>query len=337
LKSLTIGICSYQRRDLVVRLVESLDAQARENPARWQDVDVCVVLDGSADGSREALEAHQPVLPLRVIWQPNRGLSAARNQVIEAATGEVVLFLDDDLIPAPGAVERHRAAHEGDEEGFMLGPCLIPPDMEAPDGVRAWWVERYSQLEAAGAVERLEQFGVANASAPLAVVRRVGGFEERFTGYGWEDFEFGARVLGMGVRERYDAGCLAWHYTTTDDAMAFDRQRSIGRGVGLTFQLHPELAAAYFPVDYPSRLHRLLDKFRVHSPQALWAVAATAHAMMGPAQRVLRDRAPRIRRVAWITAYLAGVADQDATLLIRALGRPITANAKRLGGLVKTR
>lgn len=325
MKSLTVGICSYQRRDSVLRLVAALDEQARQNPASWQDVDVCVVLDGSDDGSREALEAHPALLPLRVVWQPNGGLSSARNHVIKVATGEIVWFLDDDLVPADGAVEFHRQSHEGDEAGFMLGPCLIPPDMDVPDGVRSWWVEHYRELEAAGAVERLEQFGVANASVPLAVVRRVGGFEERFTGYGWEDFEFGARVLGVGVRERYDARCLAWHYTTTDDAVAFGRQRSIGRGVGLTFQLHPELAAAYFPVDYPWRLHRLLDKFRVHSPRVLWAIAATAHAMMSPAERLLHDGAPRFRRVAWDTAYLAGIADQDRVLLVRALGRPTAA------------
>ena len=322
MKTLTVGICSYQRRDSVLRLVRALDEQARESPDAWRGVDVCVVLDGSDDGSREALDAYDASFALKVIWQPNQGLATARNTVVEAATGEIIWFLDDDLVPAAGTIDRHRQAHEGDEIGFMLGPCLVPDDLDVPDDVREWWKNNYGVLEASGAVERLDQFGVANASAPVAVVRAAGGFNQRFRGYGWEDYEFGARVLALGHRERYDPHAVSWHYTTVDESLSFERLRSEGHGVALTFQLHPELAASYFPTTYTWRLPRLLDRLRVYSPRVLWSIASLNHTIMGPAEWLLRSHAPRFRRVAWETAFLAGIADMDRGLLIQALGRP---------------
>src|SRR5450631_1942422 len=123
MKTLTVAICSYERRDAVLRLVSALDAQARQSPQAWRGVDICVVLDGSEDGSREALDAYDATLPLRVIWQPNRGAAAARNQLIDAAVGEVIWFLDDDLVPREGTVDRHRRAHEHGPPSFYLGPC----------------------------------------------------------------------------------------------------------------------------------------------------------------------------------------------------------------------
>jgi hypothetical protein len=41
---MTIAICSYQRRDPLLRLLLSLVAQARREPSQWEGIDVVVVL-----------------------------------------------------------------------------------------------------------------------------------------------------------------------------------------------------------------------------------------------------------------------------------------------------
>ena len=93
----SVVIPTYRRRDALLRLLTALERQSL--PA--SDFEVIVVVDGSDDGSREAAEALSTPYALRVCWQENRGRSAARNVGLEAARGELVVMLDDDMEPAP--------------------------------------------------------------------------------------------------------------------------------------------------------------------------------------------------------------------------------------------
>ena len=334
MKALTIGIPSYQRRESLLRLVGGLDRLAASSPSSWAGVDVVVVLDGSTDGSREALEEYSGGLPRRVEWQVNGGLSNARNKCLKLAAGEVIWFLDDDLLPVEGTIDRHRQAHEGDAPCFLLGPCLIPDDVDVPPGVRQWWVDNYAPLAAKGAVTRFDQFGVANASAPVDVLRGLGGFDESFTGYGWEDHELGARVLGSGVIEYFDADAVAFHYTDTDERQAFDRQRSIGRASVEVFRLHPELAQDYFQRNHARKLARLIARVGALSPLALRTVASLAYATDGVVARLRGRQVGLLHSLAWEAAFFSGVAEADRGLLSLAMARPGTPSISAPSDLV---
>jgi len=86
---ISVVIPTYQRREQVVRAVESVFAQ------RCPASEVLVVDDGSTDGTAELLRRRYGER-VRVLVQPNRGASAARNRGIAAATGDAVAFLDSD-------------------------------------------------------------------------------------------------------------------------------------------------------------------------------------------------------------------------------------------------
>jgi glycosyltransferase involved in cell wall biosynthesis len=81
-------IPTYQRRDLVEDAVRSVLSQT------YGDFELLVVDDGSTDGTGEALA--DLGCDLRYHWQPNRGLSAARNAGVALARGSIVAFLDSD-------------------------------------------------------------------------------------------------------------------------------------------------------------------------------------------------------------------------------------------------
>jgi len=71
----------------------------------YPEIEVVAVNDGSTDGSRRILESFQRQgLPVRILDQPNRGLSVARNTGIDAAHGAYVMFLDADDVLQPVAV-----------------------------------------------------------------------------------------------------------------------------------------------------------------------------------------------------------------------------------------
>ncbi len=85
---ISVIIPTYNRRDYVLEAVRSVVEQTY--PAH----EIIVVDDGSTDGTAEALRAAFP--DVKVLEQPNRGPSLARNAGLAAASGDWVAFLDDD-------------------------------------------------------------------------------------------------------------------------------------------------------------------------------------------------------------------------------------------------
>lgn len=89
----------------------------------YPEYEVIVVNDGSNDNTGAVARRHK----VRVIDTPNRGLSAARNAGIEAATGEIIAFIDSDAFPDRDWL--HFLVNALDEQGAagVGGPNLIPP------------------------------------------------------------------------------------------------------------------------------------------------------------------------------------------------------------------
>src|SRR4051794_40907964 len=82
-------IPTFQRRVQVLDAIDSAMAQT------LQPTQIVVVDDGSTDDTAEAVTARYGDR-VRLVRQPNRGPSAARNAGIDVATGDVVAFLDSD-------------------------------------------------------------------------------------------------------------------------------------------------------------------------------------------------------------------------------------------------
>ncbi len=98
MSSLSVIVPVYNVERWVDRCLESLEGQD------LGDLEIVCVNDGSTDGSRARLSAWETRDPrVRVIDQPNRGVSSARNTGIKAARGDYVCFLDADDRLLPGA------------------------------------------------------------------------------------------------------------------------------------------------------------------------------------------------------------------------------------------
>jgi glycosyltransferase involved in cell wall biosynthesis len=89
----SVIIPTYNHAQFVAQAVESALGQT------FADREVIVVDDGSTDQTGMLLARYEG--QIRYLWQPNQGVSAARNAGIAAATGRYFLFLDaDDWVPA---------------------------------------------------------------------------------------------------------------------------------------------------------------------------------------------------------------------------------------------
>ena len=123
--SFSIVMPTYQRRDVVSDAVRALARLRYDGP-----LEALVVVDGSTDGTAAALAEIAVPFPFRVVTQANGGAASARNIGARAATGEVLLFLDDDMMVDPDIVEQHASSH-------LAGADAVLGDIPLEAGSRA--------------------------------------------------------------------------------------------------------------------------------------------------------------------------------------------------------
>jgi GT2 family glycosyltransferase len=282
--TLTIAIASYQRRDLLAALLRGLADELGDDADLASRVDVVVVLDGSTDGSLEMVESFDMPVAVKAVWKENGGLSSARNAGIAAATGDHILFLDDDLVPEPGLVQRHLRHHDGTHR-VVVGPCALLNGKDRHAEVVRWWEDRYGRLAELGRITRFDNFSAANTSMPLALLREIGGFDERFRGYGMEDYEIGLRLLDAGVEIVFDAKAATIHHRrhTTHDRGVLRMQEAVN--VVRFARMHPERLDDIVAIHPPNQWTRRLHRVGLRRPRALRAVWHLATRLMPLQQR----------------------------------------------------
>jgi glycosyltransferase involved in cell wall biosynthesis len=84
--------------------------------------EVVVVDDGSSDDTPAIIQLARETIPLRAIRNERAvGRSAASNRGAEAASGDILIFLDGDTLAGPGMVAAHRAVHEAEAGQIARG------------------------------------------------------------------------------------------------------------------------------------------------------------------------------------------------------------------------
>jgi GT2 family glycosyltransferase len=204
---ITVQICTYNRRALLGRVMQALFAQDLD-PALYE---IVLVDDGSSDGTYEdVIRSLQPPCALHVVRQKNAGLARGRNVGIARARGEIIMFMDDDVLATPGLLSAHVRFHRQHPRAICRGGVINVASFDSLPPARYSW-RNYS-----GAY-----FWTTNVSAPLALVREAGGFDERFSEYGWEDLELGYRLRRMGVPSILASDALVFHYKPPAAPQAF--------------------------------------------------------------------------------------------------------------------
>jgi GT2 family glycosyltransferase len=223
---ISVVICSHNGG---ATIEESLRGATALDYPRYE---VLVVDDGSHDDTA-AIAARFPV---RLIRTEHAGLSAARNAGLDAASGELVAYMDDDCVPDRDWLRYLAVTFMSTPHAAVGGPNVPPPDgpiaacvAEAPGGPTHVLV---SDREA-------EHIPGCNMAFRKGVLDELGGFDPQFRVAG-DDVDICWRLQDAGWTIGFSPAAMVWHRRRSSVRAYLRQQRAYGEAEGLLERKWPE-------------------------------------------------------------------------------------------------
>lgn len=213
----------FERQEQLDRLLAGLDLQTMPS----SDFEVVIADDGSC----VAPQLGERDFAISLVRQPDEGfrLAAARNLGASAASGDVLVFIDQDCVPTPDYLAKvasvttstwdltvgHRLHADLDGwppeavQGWLRNEGPAPLLIDEP----AWLLDGYERTaDLTRPDERAYQLVLGAAvSVSRHLHEELGGFDETIRGYGGEDWDYGHRAHVAGAEMRWLPDAVVWH------------------------------------------------------------------------------------------------------------------------------
>lgn len=217
---LSLVIATYNRAEQLMVTLASVGEQSAK-PSLWE----CIIVDNnSRDNTQERVAEfakEHPTLNIRYCFEPNQGLSYARNKGISEAKGDIIAFIDDDERIVAEFINSYIKLFDEHPDAMAAGGKIIA---EYPTG-RPRWMSHYTERPIANPMDFGDYItpfpkgripGGGNMAMRRELFDRVGVFDTslgRMGGklIGGEESELFERIYSLGMKCYYAPRAVMYH------------------------------------------------------------------------------------------------------------------------------
>lgn len=237
---ISVIIPTYNGAHKVTNVLKYLEQQSRLPD------ETIVVIDGSTDNTEEVLRTSDIKLPgFKIIAQKNGGRGQVRNRGANEATGDLLLFLDDDMRPLKDCVAIHEQHHLQFPDSILTGGLKEEATEESSEMLKFKsylsdvWNQPLMQYKKKAMPQETAFLTAANCSVSKAVWMKLGGLDERLNDA--EDYDFSMRAARSGVPMYFNMDAFAWHDDKITCASYIRRLRQYAKAQSNLQSIKPEL------------------------------------------------------------------------------------------------
>lgn len=270
---ISVIIPSHFRPNSLLLVLEGIAHQTV--PA--ENFEVIVVLDGGCDESFRMMGEKNWPFQLRTFAQIQSGATTARNFALREARGNIVVALDDDVIPTSTLLQEHEKWHAGETPTLVIGTFTRSNQSPEPITQSAcdWSHLHRGLLLQAGTDQKKLASLVAdgNLSAPRSELLGIGGWDEAIGGVGGsDDLDLAKRWLAAGYVLQPEPQAIGEHFWCKTWSEHLRDQRHIGRAHKYVVETNPELFSRldYARITGRSAAHRFLAWSARYAPEMLF-------------------------------------------------------------------
>lgn len=286
----SVVIPTLNRARVLAQTIDQIESQTVPRDA----YEVIVVDNASTDDTHSMLaEKSLEYSNLKFLFQSKPGAAPTRNAGLRKASGDIVLFIDNDILAERDLIEKHLEYQDRHSNASIIGAVITPWDGRTDSFLR-YLRHRgiYNPYTITSGTMDFSYYHTGNVSTRRSTLLDAGGFNEEFFIYGMEDIELGYRLQKLGCRMIHGDQARAVHQYFPTYKEFIERCEQAGYSLGKLIELHPELKQRFVEngkwTKVLKHFHQLYRVFSLGTDSvSRWLARREARRGTGPISRLL--------------------------------------------------
>ena len=222
---LSVVVCTKDRADSLDRCIASIDASLKN--AAPLDAEIVIINNASTDNTEEVVKAwnEKSDFEVRHVYEAKKGIGPARNCGMRSATGDVIIWTDDDCVLDIDHISQAVAYYKNDKEPTLrYGSVYLGDEKDWPMTVHTCpYIRQWKKDRSDLPFPNMGSMIGCNMMIPREIIEAVGPYDERFGTKiipGGEDADLGFRIYDLGYLIEYVPDMRVKHFHGRDTAEA---------------------------------------------------------------------------------------------------------------------